>query len=159
MSHQTGIIHDFRECRQDTTGHLCAAFSAGREIGLIVSGDPGLIIRTFFQIIVAVHLKCAEIHLPESGIDFVGDTRKQQLHRLVAAFHAAGQEADILDIVMEIPQFRFSRFRQGQVRTAAVKAAFVGLGFSVADQINCHLSLCSNPQKILLTRSASRLKY
>ena len=68
MSHQTGIIHDFRECRQDTTGHLCAAFSAGREIGLIVSGDPGLIIRTFFQIIVAVHLRCDETNAELLGV-------------------------------------------------------------------------------------------
>ena len=90
MSHQTGIIHDFRECRQDTTGHLCAAFTAGKEIGPIVSGDSDLLIRTVFQIIVAVHLRCAEIYPPESGVSFVGDAWNKQLHGFIGSHHAAG---------------------------------------------------------------------
>ena len=48
VGHQAGIILDFRECHQDTTGHLCAAFTAGKEIGPIVSGDSDLLIRPFW---------------------------------------------------------------------------------------------------------------
>ena len=38
--------------------------AARKEIGPIVSGDSDLLIRTVFQIIVAVHLRCAEIYPP-----------------------------------------------------------------------------------------------
>lgn len=90
VGHQAGIILDFRECHQDTTGHLCAAFTAGKEIGPIVSGDSDLLIRTVLQIIVAVHLRCAEIYPPESRVSFVGDAWNKQLHGFIGSHHAAG---------------------------------------------------------------------
>ena len=64
--------------------------AARKEIGPIVSGDSDLLIRTVLQIIVAVHLRCAEIYPPESGVSFVGDAWNKQLHGFIGSHHAAG---------------------------------------------------------------------
>lgn len=69
---------------------LISENAAGKEIGPIVSGDSDLLIRTVFQIIVAVHLRCTEIYPPESGVSFVGDAWNKQLHGFIGSHHAAG---------------------------------------------------------------------
>ena len=64
---EAGILRQPAVGGQDPRGHLCAAFTAGGHIALVIPGEPGLVVGAVFQVFVAVHFKSSEVHLPESG--------------------------------------------------------------------------------------------
>ena len=159
VGNDAGIFLDFRKGLHYPCSHLHTAFALRWDVGFVITSKPRLVLRRVFQLIVAMHFKNAEVHFPEAGIGFVWHIPKKDLQSFVRPFHIAGKETDTLNVIMYAPQFFFACIGQGQVGTAAVEVLFVGLGLSVANQIDGHFNRCSNPQKIRLTCVASLLKY
>jgi len=92
----------------------------GRDVGLVVSGDPGLIGRVALEPVVAFHLEVPEVHLPEPGIHRKGHIPEKSLQSLVRTAHSAGDEPGGVNVIVKGFQLPNARRGQGQVGTAAI---------------------------------------
>ena len=97
----TGVLPDLGKRLQNTLLHLIAAFAVGGDVGIVITGKPGLVGRGVFQHFIAMHFKIPEVDIPESGVGCKGHIAKEDLQGLVGATHTTGEESDILDVVIK----------------------------------------------------------
>lgn len=104
----------------DPGRHLPAALSARTALVLVVSADPGLIVRAFGQLLIRMQLKHAEIQLPQIGLNLVGHRTEESLQRLLCPHHSAGingiaRPLRVSGALTQVQQLGQSPIRQGQV--------------------------------------------
>ena len=71
-----GILFDFGECIEYTRFHLQTTFAVVWDVGIVIPGEPCLLFGSIFQLLEALHLEDAEIHLLEPRFDFIGHISK-----------------------------------------------------------------------------------
>ena len=71
-----GILFDFGECIEYTRFHLQTTFAVGWDGGIVIPGEPCLVLGSIFQLLEALHFETTEIYFPDPGINFIGHISK-----------------------------------------------------------------------------------
>ena len=129
------------EGRTHPVGHVLAAFTAGTAVAGPVARLPLLIILPGLQLIVALQLKNAVIHLTEGRLHLMFPLAEQGFQRLLGALHPRGDQPFALGVGIaagggQLSQGRKALGGKGHVGFAAAQILLICHRPSVADEID-----------------------
>ncbi len=142
MDNENGVLIgglNVVQCLADTAPHLPAAFTIRREVCVVVARNPTEIGYIIFQLFIGFHFKNSKVEFTKARIRLVRNSTEEDLECLLRPNHAAGYKpAGYRRMVMQMLQFFHPSGTEGEIRGTAVEVLFIGVCFSVSNQIKNH---------------------
>ena len=127
--------------RTHPVGHVLAAFTAGTAVAGPIARLPLLIVLPLFELVVALKLKNAVIHLPKCRLHLMLPRSEQHFQGLLGALHAGSDQPLALGVGIaaaggQLPQGGKALGREGHIGLSAAQVLLICHCLSVADEID-----------------------